>query len=36
MKPGTCVATFGNYEGGIIGFSASSAKEFASGKGNLT
>ncbi len=36
MKSGACVATFANYEGGIIGFSASSAKEFVSGKGALT
>ena len=35
MKAGSCIATFTNYEGGILGFSASSPADFITPKNDL-
>jgi hypothetical protein len=35
MKSGSIVATFCNYEGGLLGLSGSTPEEFISDKGNL-
>ena len=35
MKAGSIIATYANYEGGIVGFSANSAEEFIGAKGQL-